>query len=155
PLENYGIHWFRRDLRVAGNAALKWNWKKTQGRTLGIFFFDPSFLSRPDFSNHRFGFFLKTLECLKSELQEMGSDLWVLDQGPDQGFDYLATVLKPRLPQVLTFNRDYEPFSRERDARITKKLDEFGILVHTERDHLLIEPMELQKNPKGPGFYQV
>jgi deoxyribodipyrimidine photo-lyase len=154
--ESFGIHWFRRDLRVAGNPALKWNWKQNQGRTLGVFFFDSKFLARPDFSHHRFGFFLNTLKALQTELRELGGDLLVLDSGPEQGFDYLLSLLKTRPPTHVTFNRDYEPFARERDSKIYRKLDQLGISVHTERDHLLIEPQELKKDDSKPqGFYQV
>ena len=152
---HYGIHWFRRDLRVAGNSALKWNWKKTQGRTLGVFFFDSQFLSRSDFSHHRFAFFLESLRALQLELRELGGDLLVLDHGPDQGFEALIKMLGALHPQWVTFNRDYEPFARDRDARLTRQIEGFGITVHTERDHLLIEPHELQKNPGEPSFYQV
>ena len=62
---SYGIHWFRRDLRVAGNPALQENWRKNQGRVLGIFCFDKKFLARDDFSVNRFQFFIETLKELK------------------------------------------------------------------------------------------
>ncbi|MEM7645958.1 MAG: deoxyribodipyrimidine photo-lyase, partial [Pseudomonadota bacterium] len=37
--KGYGIHWFRRDLRVAGNQALHENWKRNDGRVVGVFCF--------------------------------------------------------------------------------------------------------------------
>ena len=66
----YSIHWFRRDLRVAGNAALEAAWKKYEGRVVGVFCFDSTFLARADFSHNRFAFFIKTLRALKEELNE-------------------------------------------------------------------------------------
>ena len=154
-MQQYGIHWFRRDLRIAGNSALKWNWKKNQGGTLGVFFFDSKFLSRPDFSHHRFAFFLETLKELRTELREMGGDLLVLDQGPDEGFSDLLKKLHSLRPTCVTYNRDYEPFARERDARVSRVIENLGVSVHTMRDHLVIEPHELQKVPGTPSFYQV
>ena len=68
--KNWGLHWFRRDLRITGNEALRLNWKKSEGRTLGFFCFDSEFLSRPDFSHNRFAFFIKSLIALKKEMQE-------------------------------------------------------------------------------------
>ena len=56
----YGVHWFRRDLRVAGNVALQKQFKKYDGKVVGIFCFDKKFLSRDDFSVNRFQFFLET-----------------------------------------------------------------------------------------------
>ena len=81
-MQPYGIHWFRRDLRVAGNIALKQNWKKNQGRVVGVFCFDKKFLSREDFSVNRFQFFIDALKALQDELRELGSDLLFLDVGP-------------------------------------------------------------------------
>jgi deoxyribodipyrimidine photo-lyase len=153
----YGIHWFRRDLRIAGNPALADNWKKNHGRVVGFFCFDPTFLSRPDFSTNRFRFFLETLRALKEELQEVGSDLLVLDGGPDEAFRALFHALAdgPEGPcRLVTFNRDYEPFARARDERITRLLQsELNCGVWTEPDHLLIEPSEIEKADKPYQVY--
>ena len=64
--EKYGVHWFRRDLRVAGNLALKYNWEKSKGKVVGIFCFDSKFLSRDDMSFNRFQFFLNVINLKKS-----------------------------------------------------------------------------------------
>jgi deoxyribodipyrimidine photo-lyase len=163
----YGLHWFRRDLRIAGNPALLWNLRQNHGRVLGIFFFDRRFLSRPDFSHNRFGFFLKTLEALNAELKSRGGNLLVLDKGPTEGIDLLFSCLKEcrlPIPTSLSFNRDYEPFACERDEKMKSLLKRsYGIEAHTERDHLLIEPHEIFKDgPKAAssiensgGTYQV
>ncbi len=154
---SWGLHWFRRDLRVAGNPSLRWSWKQHQGRVLGFFCFDQQFLSRADFSHNRFAFFLKTLRALKAELQAAGGDLLVLDQGPQASFEALFAAFsqaKVALPATVSWNRDYEPFARARDAEISQFLQQqVGLVVHTEADHLLLEPGEVQK-PTG-GDYTV
>ncbi len=156
---SYGLHWFRRDLRVAGNPSLQWSWKEHQGRVLGVFCFDSKFLSRPDFSHNRFAFFLENLKELKKELRQTGGDLIVLDQGPKEGFDQLVKALRKKaipLPATVSFNRDYEPFARERDKAMTGFLSkELGMTVHTERDHLLIEPSEIFKDEAPGSYYQI
>ena len=153
-MKPYGIHWFRRDLRIAGNPALKWNFKKNEGRVLGVFFFDATFLSRPDFSHHRFAFFLKTLASLQNEMRMLGGDLLFLDAIPERGFKELLRSLEAP-PSVVTFNRDYEPFARKRDREVRALLaSDLSIRVHTERDHLVIEPNELSKKEEG-SYYQV
>ncbi|MDX1967606.1 MAG: deoxyribodipyrimidine photo-lyase [Planctomycetaceae bacterium] len=155
----YGVHWFRRDLRVAGNPALQWNWKQHRGRVLGLFAFDRKFLSRPDFSHNRFAFFLQTLKVLRDELRSVGGDLLVLDVGPEHAFQQLFAALEARQlarPAAVSFNRDYEPFARERDGRISTWLPQtFGVAVHTERDHVLIEPDELTRDGAPGALYQV
>jgi deoxyribodipyrimidine photo-lyase len=156
-LKPYGLHWFRRDLRLEGNRGLEWNLKRHDGRVLGLFCFDRKFLAREDFSPDRFAFFLKTLAALRDEIRARGGDLLCLDVGPDDGFATLLQKLGPaHAPGAVSFNRDYEPFALDRDARISAWLEgRHGLLVHTERDHLLIEPSELRKpDPKSP-YYQV
>jgi len=155
----YAVHWFRRDLRTAGNPALEFARRQHQGRVVGLFSFDSKFLARPDFSPDRFGFFLETLRVLRDELREQGSDLLVLDVGPREALERLfAALARAHLgrPTLVTFNRDYEPFARERDADMTARLTrDYGIGVHTERDHLTIEPDELLRDGNEGRFYQV
>jgi len=150
----YGVHWFRRDLRVAGNPALTANWKKNEGRVVGLFCFDKKFLARPDFSVNRFQFFLETLFKLREELREQGSDLLVLDVGPAESFPSLLKKLKAP-PSLFTWNRDYEPFARDRDAKMEKWLTEQGIAFQTERDHVVIEPHEIYKGNDPSAAYQI
>ncbi|MBN8550077.1 MAG: deoxyribodipyrimidine photo-lyase, partial [Deltaproteobacteria bacterium] len=155
---SFGIHWFRRDLRVAGNPALQWSWKEHSGRVVGLFCFDPKFLARSDFSPNRFAFFLQTLLELQTELRSVGSDLLILDHGPAKAFPFLFEKLaeKGSRPSTVSFNRDYEPFARERDSAISELLTaQFGSKLHTERDHLLIEPHEITKDSAGLETYQI
>ena len=156
---SWGLHWFRRDLRVAGNPALQWSWKKHEGRVVGIFCFDSKFLSRSDFSHNRFGFFLESLRELQEEMRSIGSDLLVVDSLPHEALPKIYSELKKidRPFSTFSFNRDYEPFARDRDDRITRILQEdLKVAVHTERDHLLIGPLEIGKPSSGGSlFYQV
>jgi deoxyribodipyrimidine photo-lyase len=141
PNKKIGLHWFRRDLRVVGNPALQWNWKQHDGQTLGIFVFDQKFLSRPDFSHNRFGFFLKSIADLKMRLRDIGSDLLVIDDQPAAGLSKVISALKAKGFQAsVSFNRDYEPFARARDQTVSSLLAGDGIPLHTEADHLLVEP---------------
>ncbi|MBS1961152.1 MAG: deoxyribodipyrimidine photo-lyase [Bdellovibrionales bacterium] len=160
---SYGLHWFRRDLRLEGNPALARNLALHPGRVLGVFCFDRKFLSRPDFSAARFLFFLRTLEKLRAEMRERGGDLLFLDEGPRETFPALLASLRELReygrPATVSWNRDYEPFARERDAAMQSLFEEdFGVESLTERDHLLIEPTELARGDAkapGGGFYQV
>jgi deoxyribodipyrimidine photo-lyase len=155
----YGLHWFRRDLRIVGNPALERSLERHSGRVIGVFAFDRTFLARPDFSANRFLFFLQTLESLRSEMRERGGELLFLDSpdGPKRAFSELFEGLKTRIgaPKTVSWNRDYEPFARTRDAAMQEFFErEQGMETITERDHLLIEPTELLKDEKG-GTYQV
>jgi len=144
---------------VAGNPALQWNWKEHGGRVVGLFCFDSKFLSRRDFSHNRFAFFLETLRDLQEEMRSNGSDLWVIDCLPDEALPQIHAALKKHGREFSSFsyNRDYEPFARDRDDRVTRLVqEELGVTVHTERDHLLIEPLDIGKpSTGGSTFYQV
>lgn len=154
----YGLHWFRRDLRTFGNPAWERLAEEHEGRVLGVFCFDKKFLSRADFSANRFQFFLKTLEALKAELQDRGSDLLFCDVGPEAGFASILAQLKAAghdLPLSISWNRDYEPYAIERDQKMQIVFRDLGLHTMTERDHLLIEPHEVVKGSKPSGPYQI
>lgn len=148
----FGIHWFRRDLRVVGNSALNHNIEVNEGRVLGLFCFDSKFLSRPDFSNNRFAFFLETLQSVKKSFQQMGGELIVVDCLPGDAFEKILKAAANK-PSLVTFNRDYEPFARDRDNRVEHLLNTACVQVKTFRDHLIIEPHELLRD--GKASYQV
>lgn len=158
-IKTLGVHWFRRDLRLAGNPSLKINVERNNGHVLGIFCFDSVFLKREDFSHNRFAFFLKTLRALQLEMKNAGGELLVIDQLPFEAFAELSSRLKDTYKlQTFSWNRDYEPFARERDQKIKNLLvNDLKLEVITERDHLLIEPHELTKSstPSEKNFYQV
>ena len=152
--QSFGIHWFRRDLRVAGNRGLSKNWKRNKGRVVGLFCFDKKFLGREDFSVHRFQFFMETLKELQSELREMGSDLFFIDVGPEVGFDKILKDL-PNPPSLITWGQDYEPYARARDKKMQDFFKSKNIETFVARDHLLIEPHELGKKDRPDETYQV
>jgi deoxyribodipyrimidine photo-lyase len=154
----YALHWFRRDLRVAGNEALHRLRQDFDGRVVGVFCFDKKFLARPDFSYNRFQFFLKTLASLKDELKAIGSDLIFMDRSPDEGFETLFATLRTKkvaLPKSVGWNRDYEPYARKRDERMQLWFQAQGVHTLSERDHILIEPHEIVKSTKPLGPYQI
>ena len=155
---SWGVHWFRRDLRVFGNDALQLNLKKNEGKVLGLFCFDAKFLERPDFSNNRFAFFIKTLVALRKELHHHGGDLLVIDSSPELAFSRLLDFFQSHemgKPALVTWGRDYEPFARNRDAKVAQLLEKEGVDYVTARDHVLLEPNEILKDDEKGGFYQV
>jgi len=155
----YGIHWFRRDLRIEGHPALLKFCSGFQGRVIFVFNFDRVFLSRPDFSHNRFLFFLKTLENLKRQIEAQGGTLLFFDKKPEDGLDECITKLKSAglgIPAAVQAGRDYEPFAKDRDERVSRYLKKtYGLELSFFRDHLLIEPEELSKPSSENEGYQV
>jgi deoxyribodipyrimidine photo-lyase len=154
---SFGIHWFRRDLRVAGNPALGWNWKNHDGHVVGLFCFDSKFLAREDFSHNRFAFFMNAIVELKKELQMIGSDLLIIDELPQKAFPKIIKHFKGQKLSLesISWNRDYEPFAKKRDEEVQDIIEKNDVETHTERDHLIIEPHELWKDEKKQETYQI
>jgi deoxyribodipyrimidine photo-lyase len=150
-IKPYGIHWFRRDLRLQGNLNLQENFEKLEGRVLGLFCIDSSILNRSDISFNRFAFLLKTLAVLQKEMRILGGDLLVVDQKPQDFFTALQKL--KQVPSVVSFGRDYEPFAVKRDLKITKIIEKSGSDIICGRDHLIFEPGEILKD--DGGYYQV
>jgi deoxyribodipyrimidine photo-lyase len=94
------------------------------------------------------------MKSLKEELNSIGSDLLVMDVGPDEAFETLFKDLDHK-PNLITFSRDYEPFAVKRDERLQKFFKKEEVECKTFRDHLIIEPWELIKKGSEDEGYQV
>ena len=150
----FGLHWFRRDLRVVGNAAFAEARTRHAGNVFGLFIVDHAFSARRDFSPNRFGFLLATLRALRKDLLDIGSELLVLSGPPAHVFPELLHSLAElgRMPDTVSFCREYDENARRRDAQIERQLGRAGIRALVQRDHLLIEPHELLKKATNDPY---
>ena len=139
------------------NPALLWNWKKHNGRVLGMFIFDKNFLAREDFSDNRFAFFLETLKDLpRAQFRESGGDLLVLDTGPDEGFKKLFAKLNASLPLKRSPLDAQLPNPAPSATRGSRNSSKPGLELTSIRNATICSS-NLTKSPrKGPSpFYQV
>ena len=113
--QKVSLFWFRRDLRLEDNAGL---WKALNGGVpvVPIFIFDPNILSKlEDKHDARVSFLHERLRELKAQLEDLGSDLLVFYDKPLNVFESLCSQYEVT---DLFFNRDYEPYARERDKAV-------------------------------------
>lgn len=129
------IHWFRRDLRLADNSALAAAVKV--GSVIPLFIYDDHILSRLDTGGQRVSFLAQSLDVLDANLRERGSRLLILRGKVDE---QLLRVAQELGVAAVFFNRDYEPYSRQRDEGVIATLQAAGIAVNTYSSHLLTEP---------------
>lgn len=121
------IYWFRKALRLHDNAPLL-EASKSEIPLLPIFIFDPLFLPETRNPNtvenatgglagqNQFQFLVESLSDLDQSLKRKSSRLVVfMKQTPEQVFTQL---LKKYDVQTLYFEKDSEPYARERDAKI-------------------------------------
>ena len=144
------VHWFRRDLRLEDNTAFSAA-LSTAGKygasVLPVFIFDTNILSQlKTRKDARVEFIHQTLESMRDDLREQGSDLLVEYGEPLAVWKKL--VEKYNLESVYT-NHDYEPAAVERDNSVAKFLKSHGIELVTFKDQVIFEKKEVAKDDGG------
>jgi deoxyribodipyrimidine photo-lyase len=145
--ERIAVHWFRRDLRLDDNTALTAA-AKSGLAILPVFIFDPNILSRLRLKeDRRVAFIHAKLIELRDALQKQGGQLLVLRGKPEEVFAWLAE----RYPIAAVFcNEDYEPYARERDAKVAQFCRQRGIAFAAMKDHVVFAPHEVLKDDGSP-----
>lgn len=131
------IFLFRRDLRLHDNKGLIQALQEN-GEVIPVFNFDPRQTSKHAyFSQPGFQFLIKSLEDLDHQLGKYGSSLQIINGLPQESL--LAYAIEMGV-QAVYANRDYTPFSIDRDRRLKEVLAERGIAFHLMDDALLVPP---------------
>ncbi len=141
------VHWFRRDLRLADNTAL-YHASQSGHPVLPIFIFDQHILNALDNrKDARVGFIHQTLQSMHETLQSKGKGIHFFFDTPEKVWCHLIEEYDI---QGVFFNRDYEPYARERDRMIHDILQAHSIPLHTFKDHVLFEKKEVCKDDGKP-----
>ncbi|QPH38569.1 cryptochrome/photolyase family protein [Pedobacter endophyticus] len=140
------IFWFRRDLRLQDNAAL-YHALKGKNPVLPLFIFDKNILDKLAHNDARVTFIYQTIESLKKELRNLGSDLLVKYGNPEEVW---PKILQDYPVKEVYTNRDYEPYARERDDNMFEFLRSEKITFKTFKDQVIFEKDEILKADKTP-----
>ncbi len=138
--------WHRRDLRLADNRAVAQAAQASPAVT-GAFVLDPAILGAPDLAPARLWFLRESLAELAQRWREAGSRLVLLQGDPAELLPKLALAVGA---EAVAWNRDGEPFARERDRRVAKALQAEGCRVEVGWDQLLVEPDALRTGAGEP-----
>ncbi len=133
------LFWHRRDLRIADNIGLAYARQQSQ-KIVGIFCLDPNILQRDDVAPARIAYLIGCLQKLQQCYAEMGSELLILRGEPSQEIPKLATGLNAK---AVFWNRDVEPYAKERDRTLESRLQQVGIQGQNFWDQLLHSPDEI------------
>jgi deoxyribodipyrimidine photo-lyase len=136
------LHWFRCDLRLCDNVALRAATNETDV-VVPIFIFDPRILTAPDTGAPIVGFMLECLASLEKNIAAAGGKL-IFRQGAVE--EEMRALVRETKATALYFNRDYEPEARKRDAAVEKLTRSLGVEVHSYKDGVLHEPDEILKD---------
>ncbi len=139
--------WFRRDLRLADNAGLYHALRKGQD-VQPVFIFDQHILEKlEDKDDARVHFIHNTLLELDDELKDYGARLHVYYGKP---VEIWSSLLDKKKVNAVYTNRDYEPYALERDAEVSKLVEEAGASFQSFKDHVIFEKNEVLKGDGGP-----
>jgi deoxyribodipyrimidine photo-lyase len=146
-MDSVSVVWFRRDLRLWDNTAL-FNALKSNHPVLPIFIFDKNILDKlDDKADRRVGFIHAALEEMQQQLAAAGSSLQIFYGTPQQAFQQLMQSY--HVKAVFT-NHDYEPYAVQRDELVADMLQSSGAVLHTFKDQVIFEKLEVTKDDGKP-----
>lgn len=141
------IMWFRRDLRLADNAAL-YHALRTGVPVVPVFIFDKNILDKlENRSDRRVEFIHAALSDMQEQLVQLGSTMEVYYGHPKEIYKQLLE--KYQIETVFT-NHDYEPYAKERDDLIEELLRAAGTGFQTYKDQVIFEKSEVVKDDGKP-----
>lgn len=141
------IFWFRRDLRLNDNAGLYYA-LKGKNPVLCLFIFDQAILDKlQDKDDARVTFIYELIQELDKELKKYGSALLVKYNKAERAWD---DVLREYAIETVYTNHDYEPYAKQRDEDIAKKLQRHNINFKTYKDQVIFEKDEVVKDNGEP-----
>lgn len=132
--------WLRRDLRLHDHAAL--SHALDSGETILVFVFDTKILDLlKDKHDRRVTFIYQSLEAMESEVQKKGSSIIIRYGDPVKEIPKLAKELGVK---SVFSNRDYEPYAKERDSKVSEALSKLNIRFEQFKDSVFFEKHEIQ-----------
>lgn len=144
--ESVCIFWFRRDLRLDDNVALH-NALKSGNKVLPIFIFDNAILEELPKNDHRVSLVYDQLKSIDLKLKECGSSLFV-KRG--KTLEIWSEIIETYNVTSVYCNKDFEPYSIERDLKVNELLFAKSISFNTYLDHLIFNPDEIVKADGKP-----
>ncbi|MCP9834075.1 MULTISPECIES: FAD-binding domain-containing protein [unclassified Cyanobium] len=140
------LFWHRRDLRLADNLGLAAAAAATPAVT-GVFVLDPAGLAGPLMAPARVWFLCESLRELADRWQAAGSRLLILKGRPA---DLIPLAARAVDASVVTWNREVEPYGRERDRQVAAALQGQGTRVLVDWDQLLVAPEAISTGAGEP-----
>lgn len=145
--QEVSVFWFRRDLRLDDNVGFL-EALKSDVPVLPIFIFDKEILSKLPKDDARVSFIHDTLQAMRKQLQDdHESSLAIYHNTPLKAFKNIIKDYK--VVSVFT-NRDYEPYAKERDEKISNFLKKNDIQFKTFKDQVIFEKSEIVKGDGDP-----
>lgn len=147
PIFDTALFIFRRDLRLIDNTALNAALQQSQ-QVIACFIFDPRQIEQHSYqSKSALHFLLQSLNDLQQQFEAIGTKLTLFHGLPHEIVEQLQVKHKV---QAVFFNRDYTPFSLQRDSEIAAVCEKLHLKLFVSADALLNEPEQAVKNDGSP-----
>lgn len=141
------LFWHRRDLRISDNLGLAAA-RSRSPQVTGVFCLDPGILEKDDVAPARVTYMIGCLAELQRRYAEAGSELLILQGKPAKAIPQLAKAMEAI---AVYWNRDVEPYSRDRDTAVAEALKEASLEIKTTFwDQLLHAPGEILTGSDDP-----
>lgn len=138
---------FRRDLRLEDNTGLIFALQSSDV-VIPAFIFTPEQIEKNPFrSDHCLKFMIESLKDLENQLKEKGGKLFFFKGMPE---DVLSQCIQKLNIEALIVNRDYTPYSIQRDNKLETVCKTNLIPFYSFDDALLIPPEETLKKDGKP-----
>ncbi|MEO0648327.1 MAG: FAD-binding domain-containing protein [Cyanobacteria bacterium J06650_10] len=142
------LFWHRRDLRIRDNLGLAAARDRTS-KVIGVFCLDPGILDSDDIAPARVAYMMGSLSELQASYKSVGSELLILQGNPAEAIPKLAIALAAK---AVYWNRDVEPYSRDRDRTVAQALKEKDIERSTQYWDQLLHPPDALKTGSGSPY---
>jgi deoxyribodipyrimidine photo-lyase len=148
-LYNTSIFIFRRDLRINDNLGLIRSHQCSKS-VLPIFIFTPEQVGKGNMfkSNNAVQFMIESLVDLDKQLRKNGSHLYMFY---GDNIQILRKLIKSVKPEAIFFNKDFTPYSLQRDSKIKRLCQTEGLTLHMLND-LCLNPVGKICTKKGTGY---
>ena len=141
-----GLVWFRRDLRLTDNTAVREALKSSQ-EVYCLFVFDSLILQSLSEDDQRVQFIWYSLIELREKIRSLGGELYVRWGSAVQEVKKIVLELGV---DALYFSRDYEPYAVERDRKIESSILALNRKVYCFKDQVMIERSEIMTIKNTP-----
>ncbi len=146
PTFHTAIHWFRRDLRISDNLALR-HASESAKHVVPVYILSDWTGQHAWTGPKRQHFLRGCLESLARNLETVEGAL-LIRQG--DACAELKKLIQETKADALFFNRDPDPFGRAMESRVAEMCQSLGVEVHAHKDVVLHEPDEVLTGDGNP-----
>jgi len=139
--EEVAVFWFRRDLRLEDNCAL-FHALNSKMPVLPIFIFDEAILNELPKNDPRVNFIYTSLKNINNELAKFNASLYVKKGNLPEIW---SAIFEEFNVKNVFFNKDYEPYAKNRDEKIKLLCKQKNIECITYKDQVIFEEAEIVK----------